>query len=184
MADLTILGLTELHRALQDLPAKIERNVLRGGLRAGAKIIADQAKSLAPVKSGALRNSIRVSMRSSSRTGMVRARIRAGDKVAYYAHMVEYGTAQHWIRATERPMRNTRRGARMISINTLNKMAKRGSLVIGGVFVGDEVVHPGAQRRPFLRPAFDAKAQASIEEMARYIRERLPKEIAKQGRMP
>jgi HK97 gp10 family phage protein len=163
MADLTILGLTELHRALQDLPAKIERNVLRGGLRAGAKTIENEARRLVPARSGKLRDSVRVVTRTSSRTGMVRAQIKAGGRgknAAYYAHWVEFGTSRHWI-----------------------KPKNRKSLFFAGL-MREAVEHPGAQRRPFLRPAFDAKAQTSIEEMARYIRERLPKEIAKQGRMP
>jgi hypothetical protein len=61
--------------------------------------------------------------------------------------MVEHGTAAHIIRA--RPP---------------NKM-----LAIGVAAVH----HPGAKKRPFLRPAMDAQGQAAIERMREYIRTRL-----------
>jgi HK97 gp10 family phage protein len=163
-----IRGLAELHKALQDLPAKIERNVLRGGLRAGAKVMEAEAARLCPeglptldgVKRGArrgeLKRSIRVTMRASKST--VRATLKAGNKVAWYAHLVEFGTARHWI-----------------------KPKNRKSLFVAGLF--KEVIdHPGARPKPFMRPAFDGKWRAAIDAMADYIRVRLPKELTKAGK--
>lgn len=161
----TVKGLADLNRLLQDLPAKVEANVLRGGMRAGAKVIADEAKRLCPesapgsvarkigATTGELRRSIRVSMRS--RRGLVQAFIKAGSKKAFYAHLVEHGTASHWI-----------------------KPKSRKSLVIARLFK-EAVLHPGARRQPFMRPALDTRSQAAIEAMADYMRARLPKEFAK-----
>lgn len=158
MANVEIKGLAELHKALQELPAKIERNVLRGGLRAGAKVIETAARERVPVKQGLLRDSIGVSMRVSSKTGTVRATIKAGSKKAWYAHLVEFGTARHWI-----------------------KPKNRKSLFLAGL--AKEVVdHPGARQRPFMRPAFDGSARAAIVAMADYIRARLPRELRKAGK--
>ncbi len=153
-----IKGLAELHKTLQDLPAKIERNVLRGGLRAGAKVMEVAAKAQVPVKHGDLRQSIRVSMRVSSKTGTVRAQVKAGDKKAWYAHLVEFGTARHWI-----------------------KPKNRKSLFIAGL-MKEIVDHPGARAKPFMRPAFDGKWRQAIDAMADYIRTRLPKEFKKAGK--
>lgn len=167
MADtqITIKGLADLNKLLQELPVKIETNILRGGLRAGAKVIADEAKRLCPqsvpstvakkygATPGELMRSIRVSMRS--RRGIVQATVKAGNYKAFYAHMVEYGTAAHFI-----------------------KPKNRKSLFIAGLF-SEAVSHPGAQRKPFMRPAMDSKAQAAIQAMADYVRDRLPKEFAK-----
>lgn len=163
-----IRGLAELHKTLQELPAKIERNVLRGGLRAGAKVMEAEATRLCPeglptldsVKRGArigeLKRSIRVTMRASKST--VRATLKAGNKVAWYAHLVEFGTARHWI-----------------------KPKNRKSLFVAGLF--KEVIdHPGARPKPFMRPAFDGKWRAAIDAMADYIRARLPKEFKKAGK--
>ena len=44
-----------------------------------------------------------------------------------------------------------------------------------------QITHPGITPRPFMRPAFDATYQQSINSMAEYIRTRLPKEIKKAG---
>ncbi|MBW8067165.1 MAG: hypothetical protein GJU73_06940 [Ferrovum sp.] len=104
MTDIEVKGLSELQKLLDELPARIEANVVRGGLRAAARVIRDEARRLCPVgenlpkghKSGALRDSIRVSM--SSKHGAITASIKAGGKNnVYYAHMVEYGTAHHLI---------------------------------------------------------------------------------------
>jgi HK97 gp10 family phage protein len=190
MANVEIKGLAELHKALQELPVKIERNVLRGGLRAGAKVMEEEAKRLAPVSppssggkkygavAGELRDSIRVSMRTSR--GTVRATVKAGNKKAWYANFVEFGTARHWISAQIRPQRWNRRGdLKTMAINTMNKKAKRGEMMIGSKFVGEQVIHPGARPKPFMRPAFDGKWRAAIDAMADYIRTRLPKELGK-----
>lgn len=156
-----IKGGKELYDALQQLPAKIERNVMRGAIRAGALVIQEEAKRLVPVKSGALRESIRVSVRAIR--GKVFATIRAGSNkgkdAAFYAHFVEFGTAAH----EERPQ-----GAK--------------SLFFAGVF-SEVVKHPGATPKPFMRPALDAKAQSAIDAVADYVRERLPKEFSKQARL-
>lgn len=150
-----IKGLAELHKALQELPATIERNVLRGGLRAGGAVIADEARRLVPVDSGAVRDSIRVSMRVRSKAGWVNANVKAGNKAAWYARLLEFGTARHVIKP-----KNSR------------------SLFLRGLFVKG-VEHPGARARPFMRPAFDGKARAAIDAMADYIRARLPRELKK-----
>ncbi|MDA8095584.1 MAG: HK97 gp10 family phage protein [Betaproteobacteria bacterium] len=161
MTDLKVEGLAELQALLDDLPAKIEANVVRGGLRAGAQIIADEAKRLCPVGDhvpkgetpGALRESIHVSMRSKH--GRVQASIKAGGKKAWYAHMVEYGTARHWI-----------------------KPKNRKSLFVAGLFK-EAIDHPGAKKQPFMRPAIDNKAQEAIEAVRDYMKSRIEKEASK-----
>lgn len=176
-------GLAELQRNLEELPAKIEQNVMRGALRAGATEIADEARRLVPVNSGQLRESIRVSVRPMP-GGRIIATVKAGGRfkvytagkaikgapyrtsregggidyhAPFYAHFVEFGTARHWIRPKNRK-----------------------SLFIAGL-LREAVDHPGARAKPFMRPAFDGKAQAALEAMAQYIRNRLPREIKKYG---
>lgn len=162
MPEVKVKGLADLQAMLEELPAKIERNVVRGGLRAGAKVIQEEAKRLCPVGGGqlrkgetpgALRDSVRISM--AARRGKVTATVKAGNRAAYYAHMVEFGTARHWI-----------------------KPKNRKSLFLSGL-MKEVVDHPGAQKKPFMRPAIDGKAEEAINEMADYIRERIPKEIGK-----
>lgn len=147
-----VTGLKELYRVLQSLPVKMERNVMRGALRAGANVILDQAKANVPVAepsqrnrerygayAGALRDSGRVGGRA--RGGKVTAYVRFGGGKTkagvpvFWAGWVEYGTKPH---------PNGRRG-----------------------------YHPGARPHPFLRPAADTKQSESVVAVGRYVYKRL-----------
>lgn len=171
MAEIQISGLAELKQAMQDLPAKIEANIIRGGLRAAATVIRDEAARLVPESEpgatakrlgatrGELKRSIRVSMRVRRKAGWVNARVVAGNKKAFYAAMIEeYGSARHWIRPKNRK-----------------------SLFIAGL-LKEAVDHPGFQPSHFMRRAWDSKHREAIEAMAEYMRQRLPKELKKAGR--
>lgn len=150
MSETRIKGLAELQRALDELPAKIEANVMRGALRAGAKVLlADAQKSAAFADhTGALRASLRVT--TSLKRGRIAAAVKAGptkkDKRPWYARFVEFGTAAHVIKA---------RRARMLAIGVA------------------KVNHPGAKKHPFLRPALDTQHVAAVEAAREYIRKRL-----------
>ena len=153
MSEIHVTGLRELQSFLDTLSPKIEKNILRGALRSGAKVIESEAKANVPVKDGVLRDSIRVTGRLKGHT--VTASIKAGGKTksgdAFYARFVEYGTAAH-------------------VINGRN----RGWLSWGGLFA-KSVDHPGAVPHPFLRPALDDKADAAIVATGEYIKKRLTK---------
>jgi len=153
VSELHVSGLSELDKLLKELPAKVERNIMRGAMRAGAKVFADRAKQMVPVRSGQLRGSIKVSTRS--KRGRVSATVRAGGKKAFYAHMVEFGTARHFI-----------------------KPRKRKSLFFAGL-AREVVDHPGSTPKPFMRPALDGGQAEAVNAVADYIRKRLAKEAAK-----
>jgi len=179
-----ITGLSDLYAQLQELPGKLEGNIMRGALRAGQNVIKAAAVNGVPVHDDVLRKSIRISFRArSQKYGWVRMHLVAGNKDAYYSHMVEFGTARHIIRAKERPTRTTRRGTvKGLSIRTMNKMLATGSLKIGGRYVGASVLHPGSKPVPFMRMAFDNSQAQALEAMRDYIATRLPREIRKAGR--
>jgi len=153
MDDIRVKGLSELQAFLDKLPQKIETNIMRGALRAGAKPVLEAAKQNAPMGepsdtnkrkynlySGALRDSLRLSARIDRRNGQVVARIVVGGKSkktgadVFYPLMVEYGTKPH----------------------------KIGS--------GD---HPGVMPKPFMRPALDSEANAAVVAAGEYIKRRL-----------
>lgn len=157
MSEITVKGLRELQSFLDSVSPKIERNIIRGALRAGAKVIMQEAKANVPIKSGTLRDSIRLSVRA--RGGAVTASVKAGGKTktggdAYYANMVEFGTAAHTITAKNRKV-----------------------LSFGGRLF-QSVEHPGARPHPFMRPAFDSKSQEAVLQVGNYIKQRL---ATKQG---
>jgi len=151
--ELHVSGMSELDSLLKELPAKIEGNIMRGAVRAGAKVMEARAKELVPVDDGDLRDSIKV--RAKSKRGQVSATVRAGSKKAFYAHMVEFGTARHFI-----------------------KPKKRKSLFFAGI-AREVVDHPGTSPKPFMRPALDNSQREAVDAAAAYIRARLAKEAAK-----
>lgn len=160
-AEVRIEGLAALNAALKELPAKIERNVLRGALRAGQQVMAEAVRENINDRTGELAKSVRVSVDGRAlRRGTVSVLVKAGSKAAFYAHMVEFGTAKHFI-----------------------KPKARKSLFLAGL-AREVVEHPGARRAPFMRPAIDSPAnqQRALERVREYIAARLPRELKKAGR--
>jgi hypothetical protein len=66
MAETRIDGLSDLYKLMQELPGKVEGNIVRGALRAGQTVIKNAIQAKAPQKSGALRNSVRIRFKSKS----------------------------------------------------------------------------------------------------------------------
>lgn len=166
MADIVVKGQRELYELLQTLPVKLERNIVRGALRAGARPIKDAAVARCPVglpssegrklyglHEGSLRDSIRISTRVKGAT--VSASVKAGGKTraggdVWYAHLIEFtGAKAHTI---------TAKGRKILSF--------------GGLFF-QSVKHPGMRARPFMRPALESQAQAAVVAAAEYMKQRL-----------
>jgi len=150
MADQSIFGGRELDAFLQQLPVKAEKNILRAALRAGVNEFKKDAQQKVPVDDGDLRRSLRVTTRTKK--GTVFASLKVGGRRAPHAHLVEFGTAAHKIRAK-----------------------KDSALVVNGQALR-EVDHPGAKAQPFMRPSFDGGAPSALGAVGAKIRERLTKE--------
>lgn len=147
MSTVQTKGFAELQKMLDTLPAKIEQNILRSALRAGAKIVMSDAKSRARSVSGSLRDNLFI--RTGAKKGKVVATIK---NKRFYAKFVESGTKPHFI------------GVKGKSLN------------IGGRFVGKIINHPGAKAKPFFRPALESQTEAAISAIAAQIKKRLTKE--------
>lgn len=152
---INIRGGKELGQFLQSLPVKIEKNIMRAALRAGARVIANEAKKNVSVKDGDLKRSIRTG--SNAKKNRVEAYAKAGDKKAWYYRFVEFGTAAHIIKGKNGGM--------------LRFMAKDGKSI-----QTLQVSHPGAIAKPYMRPALDTKSGDAILAVTNKIRERLTKE--------
>lgn len=169
MADIEISGLADLQKMLDSLPGKIEGNLMRGALRAGTKVMADEAKARVPVLHSDLKKSIRVSFKSRSKKfGWVRMHLIAGNKKAWYAHLIEFGTASFY-----------EGSGRTVGAPYEIKPKTKKSLFFGGV-AREKVVHPGIKPQPFMRRTFDTKQGEAVQTMADYLRRRIPIELAKQ----
>jgi HK97 gp10 family phage protein len=136
MADgITIKGLDEIARRLEQLPEKLRRKHIREGLRAGSEVVRAEAARLAPRRKPGrgwegfverddgptLRDSItsKVSVTANGAS----ARVGVDYKKVKHGHLVEFGTKPH-------------------------RVGKRR--------------HPGAKKQPFMRPAFDNTADESV----------------------
>lgn len=144
MADVHVRGLDQLFAELQRIPVAIEKNVMRGALRAGAQVLLAEATYRAPHRSAALVSSLRIGTRS--RGGTVTSYVKTD---LFYARFVEFGTKPHEI-----------------------KPRRAKSLFVAGWF-GLLVKHPGAKPHPFMRPAMDGAASGAIVAAAEYMKQRL-----------
>lgn len=86
-------GARELQAFLDQLPAKVEANVARNGMRAGAVALRTVLRDKIPQRSGKLKKSVRISTRS--RRGTVSATVKVGGGPAWYASIVEFGAKGH-----------------------------------------------------------------------------------------
>lgn len=157
---IAITGLAELQAALERLAPNIERKLMRGALRAGQKLVLERARAGIHSVSGDLAAGLKIT--TSARGGLVRATVTAGGKkkkgakAAFYAHMVEFGTAAHVIKAKD-----------------------GGALVFGGRAYA-QLQHPGAKKKPFMRPALDAAAVPDSEAfraVGAYLQGRITQEL-------
>lgn len=149
----SVQGLKELDDALANFPVLLQRKVLRGGLRAGLKPVAEAAREGIRSISGDLAKSVRVG--TVTRNGVPVATVKAGNSKAFYAHFVEFGTAAHFI----------------------GPSSKRALSFLGADVGG--VHHPGAQKKPFMRPALDKGMTVGLQAFADYMTKRIQSETIK-----
>lgn len=173
-------GLKELSDALKQLPQNISKNVLRGAVYAGAKVIKDAVYNNAPVYSGTdprvqagvLKDAVymkHVQELSVENQQVFFVSLRRGRKEraknrdAYYWTWVEFG---HHI------VPRAPKGGPKLSVRR-NAVVSGASLVAGSSYV---LPHP------FFRPAFEASKEASAQAIRDYMAKRIPEEIAKVAR--
>ena len=171
VTETAVTGLAELDKILKTLPAKVEGSVMRGALRAGQKVIMEEAKGMVPVDQGDLRDSIRIQFRRKSlKRGWVRMHLVAGNAKAWYANLIEFGTASYY----------TGKGKSVRKPYQIKPKKQPGALLFGGK-VRETVTHPGIRPRPFMRPAVDKAQGRALDAVGDYIRRRLPREVKKAG---
>lgn len=168
-----VAGLKELNDMLQQLPVRVEKNIMRTAIGAASRVVRDRAKELAPVDSGQLRKSIR-SGSTRVRAGSAQVTVSAG---AWYARFLEFGTASFYTgdgKTVGKPYKIPKRSRTgKVSRN------KKALAFSGGGVVVNNVTHPGVRPKPFMRPAFDQATAPAIEAFRQHVIARLAKEVAK-----
>ena len=114
-ANLRIEGADALLRKLQGIPRKVERQIVRDGLRAGARVIQAAAKREAPRDSGDLAESIVVRAARRLRRGQIGIDVRTDQGFfkgeQFYAGFIEFGwDKQETYRAADGTFRSLPRG--------------------------------------------------------------------------
>ena len=151
----TIIGLDRLNRKLKKLPLAAEKRV-KEAMEVGANEIVALMKSLVPVDSGDLRDSIgwtwgerpkysQAIATVKSTDGKLALTIYAGNSKVRYAHLVEFATAAH---------------------------------VNGGMFAG--TMHPGTKAQPFFFVSWRALRRRTKSRITRAIT-KSAKEVAAGG---
>jgi HK97 gp10 family phage protein len=148
--DVHVKGLSQLQALLDTVAPKIEKNIMRGALRAGANVIKPVAAANIHSVSGELAKGLHVTTRA--RGGTVTASLKAGGPHGFVAKWVEHGTRPHTITAKD-----------------------GGALMFGNGF-HRSVQHPGTTPHAFMRPALDTQAQAAVIAVGEKIKSRLTKE--------
>lgn len=164
-SEVKITGLAELNKMLQQLPANIERNILRGGLRAGQKVFQQLAlANISPVMDD-LRRSLKI--KTSGKNGVASAVLTAGDRFAYYAHWVEYGTASYY------------QGSGSTVGSPYKIRARRKKALKMGDRSFTSIIHPGVKPAPYMRPAADSGMEQALFAVRDYLKLRIEKEAMK-----
>lgn len=157
-----IEGAKELDDLLKQLPGRTAGRIGSNALRAGARVIRDEAKRVVPVDTGDLRDSIKVITGRADRRTQRIVHVGSFGPDSRLAHLVEFGTAVHRITA--------KAGKVLAYISGFQRVFAR------------SVLHPGAKPQPFLRPAGDAKAREALDTMGDVLGVGIEREAAKLGR--
>lgn len=174
-------GFAELEDALAEIAATSTRVALTSrALRQAAKPMEALAKQYAPIDDGDLEDSIKITTRATGEVGNAAysSTIKSAAEAAK-ASGQDFNIADVKGLAVTN-MRNARRAFRAINPSAVLYLGPTqagwyGSFVElgtrarlnGGVYAG--TMHPGTAPQPFLRPAFDAEAKATIDRLAPLI---------------
>ena len=161
-------GFPELEKALMQIEKRATQvAVTRRALQKAAEPMRDMASQYAAVRTGDLSEGIKISMRATGEVGRAAyaavMRKTSGDKTAALSAM---RTARRTFKASNPPAvlyMGPISGlfyARFVEFGT--KAHEN-----GGRFAGSQ--HPGTAPDPFMRPAFDAEAQKTIDRLAPLI---------------
>jgi HK97 gp10 family phage protein len=169
VSDISVKGLKQLDDYLSAFPKNMQKGAYRQGLTAAAKPIRDEARLLAPKRTGKMAKSIKTGSARQNQDGTFSVSIRLDGDHDFLGVFHEYGVSPHFIAAGDSDM----------SARLLTKAAKRGdvtgdvatgALKIGDKFISGGVMHPGHSAHPFMRPALDNKADEAVKAFAEKLR--------------
>ena len=137
-------------KVMDQLSEKVQRNLARNGMRAGAVVLRTILREKLPERSGDLKRSARVGTRVKN--GVVSASVKLGGEKAWYAGIVEFGAKPHAVVAEGKAL--------VVEDGVLRKSASIGGFAGKGYFraAADEAAAPAAD--------------AAVERMRTLLREK------------
>lgn len=160
----SVAGLAELDRALGELPKATARNVLLRTLKQAAQPILEDAKRLAPVRTGTLRDSILASSRVKNKAGN-----------AEYAAAMRSGLGKDAARAALLSARRANKGKGSFAELYVGPARGRGVIRYAHIVeFGSNDTAP----QPYMRPAWDGNKDKALDT----IKAELGNEIIKAAR--
>lgn len=174
-------GDTDLIRALEQIEKRSTQiAVTRRALKKAAEPMRAKAEQYAPIDEGDLSSNIRIAVRATGEVGKAAyaatMRETGGDKVAAVAAL---RAAQRAFKASNPPailyLGPVREQfyAKFVEFGTKPHKA-------GGKFAGAQ--HPGSAPDPFLRPAFDSEADATIARLGPLIWDEVQRQALRAAR--
>ena len=154
-----ITGAKQLDEMLKQLPTAISRRAAGNALRAGGRVIRDEARRQVPRQSGKLAKAIKVITGRSTRRDTRRVLVIVSQRDAgINPSWIEYGTVAQ-------------------------RVAKSGGFlyfVIDGKLIRKRAV-AGIQAKPFMRPAADSKVSEAVGVIGSSLGAAIEKEALKLG---
>jgi HK97 gp10 family phage protein len=142
-----IKGGREIERALKKLPAAIASRVLEKAVIKGGKFLEGKIRDRAPVgETSKLKDSIDTQVKDRRGAGVTVQVGPSYKKRGMHAHLVEFGTKPHLVRA---------------GTSGKGETGKKALADDGVVFGASAVV--AARPRPFMRPAWDANKGQTLK---------------------
>lgn len=159
LVSVSVSGLSDLDKALGNLSKATARNVLRRTLTKAAEPIRDEAKRLAPVKTGKLRDSIMISARVKNKVGN-----------AEYSAAMRAGLGKEAARSALLAARKAGKGTG--SFAEVYVGPARGA----GVIRYAHIVEFGSvdtAMQPYMRPAWDAEKETALNIIKTELRDQI-----------
>lgn len=195
MLEFKVTGLERVKQRLKDISEEIGRKVIDKACRAAALYFAREAK--ARCNNGDVIRSIKVIRLPGENTPKQFTYLVSAGKYARVAHLLEFGTKPHEIKPNlkNRAAKNyvshhmNAAGETVVlegpqapgATGALVKVIHRGgatisergrmALRIDSEFVAGVIKHPGAKKKPFMRPAFDEASNAALDAYVRSAEE-------------
>lgn len=171
-AEFPLPGGRELDAVLSALPMRMQRQAYRQALTAAAAPVRDEARLLAPKRTGKMAKAIRTGSPRQNSDGSFSVSVRLDGRGkgshAYLGLFHEFGVAPHYLQGGDSGI-SARLLTRKAKTHGATSEAATKRVQIDGQFISGAVFHPGFAPRPFMRPALDAKADEAVKAFAEKI---------------